>query len=98
MIPGDLTDPSSHLLGRQTPASSPQISLFLKEVSVSGYGSFMMRSSVIRNGYDDMGSLRNAEIFDDIAGPANDMSGQGYDFVPSHLAEKVRNNDVETSS
>ena len=43
-----------------------------------------------------MGSLRNAELFDDIAGPANDLSGQGYDFVPSRLAEKVRNNDVET--
>ena len=42
-----------------------------------------------------MGSLRNAELFDDIAGPANDLSGQGYDFVPSRLAEKVRNNDVE---
>ena len=45
-----------------------------------------------------MGSLRNAELFDDIAGPANDLSVQGYDFVPSRLAEKVRNNDVETSS
>ena len=42
-----------------------------------------------------MGSLMNAELFDDIAGPANDLSGQGYDFIPSHLAEKVRNNDIE---
>ena len=60
-------------------------------------GSFMMRSPVIRNvGYDDMGSLRNAEFFDEIAGPANDFSGQGYDFIPSRLAKKVRNNDVKT--
>ena len=58
----------------------------------------MMRSSIRNVGYDDMGSLRNAELFDDIAGPANDLSVQGYDFVPSRLAEKVRNNDVDTSS
>jgi hypothetical protein len=43
-----------------------------------------------------MGSLRNAEFFDDSAGPANDWSGQGYDFIPSRLAEKVWNNDIET--
>jgi hypothetical protein len=56
----------------------------------------MMWSPVIRNvGYDDMGSLRNAELFDDIAGPANDLSGQGYNFISSRLAEKVRNNDIE---
>jgi hypothetical protein len=29
---GDLTEPSNHLLGLQTSASSPQISLFLKKV------------------------------------------------------------------
>jgi hypothetical protein len=43
-----------------------------------------------------MGFPRNVELFDDTAGPATDWLRQGYDFVASRLAEKVRNDGVET--
>jgi hypothetical protein len=35
LLPGDFTVPSNHLLGLQTSASSPQISLFLESVCVA---------------------------------------------------------------
>ena len=45
-----------------------------------------------------MGSLGDAELFDDTARPAKDLLGQRYDFVAGPHTEKVRNHGIETYS
>jgi hypothetical protein len=42
-----------------------------------------------------MGPFGDVKLFDDIARPAKNLLGQGYNFVTSRLAKKVRNNSIE---
>ena len=100
LVPDDWTVPSNHLLGLQISASSPHMSLFLRNVcQIQNIVGYLTCSPVISNiRYDDLGSLWDGKVFNDISGSAEDFGRQWYNIIASRLAEKMWDNSVVTHS